>query len=78
MMLMESADVALTLGPGLYATRAKYHGYRDGALDAVRPHLDAFDIAELDTAFLYLRVEQWPVLGAEAVRHNALTFPVTQ
>jgi hypothetical protein len=70
----ESADLALMLGPRLHATRAKYHGYRDGALDAIRPHLNSFDIGDVDMALLDLRVEQRPVLGAEAVRHSPLTF----
>jgi hypothetical protein len=46
-----TADLALILRPGLYATRAKYHGYRDGALDAVRAHLDPFDISNFNMAF---------------------------
>jgi hypothetical protein len=42
------------LRPGLYATRAKYHGYRDGPLDAVGAHLDPFDISSFNTALSYL------------------------
>jgi len=71
----ESADVDLILRPGLDATRAKYHGYRDGTVDAVRAHLDAFDIRDFDTSLRYLGMEQRPVLRAEAVRHSTLPFP---
>jgi len=71
-------DFDLILRPGLYATRAKDHSYRDRTVDTVGAHLNAFDIANVDTALLYLGVEQRPVLGAEAVRHSALPFPITQ
>jgi hypothetical protein len=70
MISSESVDFDLILRPGLYATRAKCHGYCDGAVDAVRAHLNTFDIADFDTALLYLGVEQRPVLGAESVRHS--------
>ena len=78
MISSENVAFALILRPGLYATRAKYHSYRDRAVDAVRSHLNALDIADFDTALLYLGVEQRPVLGAEAVRHSALPFPATR
>ena len=53
MISSENVAVALILRPGLYATRAKYHSYRDRAVDAVRSHLNALDIADFDTALLY-------------------------
>ena len=55
-----SADFDLILRPGLYAARAKYHSYRDRAVDAVRAHLNPFDIGDFDTPLIYLRVEQRP------------------
>jgi hypothetical protein len=78
MISSESVDFALILRPGLYATRAKYHGYRDGAVDAVRAHLNAFNIADFDTALLYLAMEQRPILWAKTVCHSALPCPVTR
>ena len=51
-------DDRLILSPRLYATRAKYHGYRDGVVDAVRAHLNPLDIRDFDMTFLYLRVKQ--------------------
>jgi hypothetical protein len=78
MISSESVDFHLILRPGLYAARAKYHSYRDRTVDAVGAHLNAFDIADFDTALLYLAMEQRPILGAEAVRHSALPFPVTR
>ena len=53
MISSENVAFALILRPGLYATRAKYHSYRDRAVDAVGSHLNAFDIADFDTALLY-------------------------
>jgi hypothetical protein len=33
-----------------------YHSYRDTTVDAVGAHLNAVDIADFDTALLYLEV----------------------
>jgi hypothetical protein len=76
MISLERVDFHLILRPGLCAARAKYHSYRDRTVDAVGAHLNAFDIADFDTALLYLAMEQRPILWAKTVCHSALPFPV--